>query len=144
MQDHTHKFPTLADAKAYTIAGNATITLQSAKTGVHFTFKVRAAKDGDLHFVSLLSGQDNENDYQYLGIIRDGRFARTAKSRISADAPSFKAFNWFWNIQHNGDQGNLIVLRPNKCGRCARTLTHPESVISGIGPECQSKMGGDL
>jgi Family of unknown function (DUF6011) len=144
MQDHTHKFLTLADAKAYTIAGNATITLQSTKTGVHFTFKVRAAKDGDLHFVSLLSGQDNENDYQYLGIIREGRFTRTAKSRISADAPSFKAFNWFWNIQHNGDQGNLIVLRPNKCGRCARTLTHPESVISGIGPECQSKIGGDL
>jgi Family of unknown function (DUF6011) len=144
MQDHTHKFLTLADAKAYTIAGNATITLQSEKSGAHFTYKIRAAKNPGVYFVWLLCGQDNETDYQFIGWIGKGKFQRSAKSRVSADAPSFKAFDWFWNIQHNGDNGNLIVLRPNKCGRCARTLTHPESVISGIGPECASKIGGAL
>jgi uncharacterized protein DUF6011 len=143
-----HQFQSIADAKAFALAGNAILTLQSLKTGVHFTFKVRQAKGelsdapAQLWFVSLLSGADNESDYQYLGIIRDGRFTRTAKSRISQDAPSHKAFAWFWNVQHNGDQGNLLVRHEGRCGRCGRTLTVPESIDAGIGPECASKMEG--
>jgi Family of unknown function (DUF6011) len=141
-----YQFLSLDDAKAYTLAGNATITLQSLKTGAHFTYKVRQAKGklsddpAQLWFVSLLSGQDNQSDYQYLGIIRDGRFTRTAKSRIGETASSFMAFSWFWN----GKGLHLTILRPNTCGRCGRTLTHPDSVISGIGPECQTKIGSAL
>jgi len=147
MQVTSHQFNSIADAKAFTLAGNATLTLQSNKTGAHFTYKVRQAKGDDeapqaLWFVSLLSGPDNGNDYQYLGIIRNGRFTRTAKSRVGEDAPSFKAFAWFWNVQHNGDNGQLSVFHLCKCGRCGRALTTPESITIGLGPECLGKVGG--
>jgi hypothetical protein len=34
----------------------------------------------------------------------------------------------------------LIVHHENHCGRCGRTLTVPESVERGIGPDCLAKM----
>jgi hypothetical protein len=36
-----------------------------------------------------------------------------------------------WKVHHEG-----------RCGRCGRTLTVPESIESGIGPECAKKMAG--
>ena len=52
----------------YTLAGNATVTLQSGNTGVHFTYKVKQSKTQEhLYFIHLLSGPDNEDDYQYIG-----------------------------------------------------------------------------
>jgi uncharacterized protein DUF6011 len=147
MQTTSHQFATIADAKAFALAGNAILTLQSQKTGAHFTYKVRQAHDRqtnkpvDSYYVSLLSGTDNENDYFYLGLIRDGRFIRTAKSRAGQDAPSFKAFSYFWNVEHNGNT-QLLVRHEGRCGHCGRTLTHPASIDLGIGPECASKMGG--
>lgn len=143
----THHFSTIADARSYASAGNATITLQSLKTGVHFTYKVRAPKqniDGtsadNIRFVSLLSGQDNDNDYFYLGLIgTDGNFRLTKNSRAGADAPAVKAFAYFWSLRDLPAQ--LVVRHEGHCGRCGRTLTVPESIDRGIGPECASKMG---
>jgi hypothetical protein len=66
----THHFSTIESARAFALAGNATLTISSLKTGVRFTYKVRQAKDQktgeltpDMYFVSLLNGPDNENDY---------------------------------------------------------------------------------
>ena len=148
-----NQFATVADAKLFCLAGNATITLESLKTGTHFTFKIRESKPAEgstrfqapVHFVNLLSGPDNENDYVYLGIIREGRFCLTQKSRGGADAPSFKAFNFFWNFDHGTQfHPQLIVHHENRCGRCGRTLTVPSSITSGLGPECAEIMGLNL
>jgi len=151
MQVTSHQFSTIKDACDYALAGNATLTLESLKTGAHFTFKVRLAKprDGEepqaLWFVSLLNGPDNGSDYQYLGIIRNGRFTRTAKSRITEEASSFKAFNFFWACITAGKlPESLAVRHEGRCGRCGRVLTVPESIDAGIGPECANKLGGDL
>lgn len=135
-----HKFSTIDAGREYATAGNATLTLQSEKTGVHFTYKVKAAKDNtELFFVSLLSGSDNTSDYQYLGIIREGKFTTTRASRASNDAPSVKAFSYFWN---SSTPVQLTVRHAGKCGRCGRTLTEPESLDSGLGPECRAIMEG--
>jgi Family of unknown function (DUF6011) len=143
-----HKFATIADAKEFALAGSAIFTLESLRTGEHFTYKVRAKQvagpiradyqPGQVYFVSLLSGPDNENDYFYLGLIRDGRFFLTGKSRCTANAPSFKAFSFFWDSAALHPQ--LVVRHEGRCGRCGRTLTVPESIDRGIGPECASKM----
>src|SRR5258708_38527897 len=146
-----HKFATIQDAKDFALAGNAIITLQSLRTGAHFTYKIRA-KDvaGEIKadytpdriwFVSLLSGADNESDYQYLGLINKHReFRLTAKSRASANAPSVKAFEWFWHMVRDGIPTELVVRHEGRCGRCGRTLTVPESIDRGIGPECAQKI----
>lgn len=66
-----------AQIREFVLAGNARLTLVSRKTGARFTYRVRAAKgDGPAsHFVSVLTGPENNTDYGYLGFFRcsDGR-----------------------------------------------------------------------
>lgn len=139
------------DIEKFATAGKATLTFESEKTGSHYTFRINKA-DGaaanPLHFVSVLSGPNNEADYTYLGILRwdtaNGRyqFQLTAKSKMSAASLPVRAFRWVWEAVAAGRMPvDCIVHHEGHCGRCGRTLTTPESVERGIGPECADKMG---
>ncbi len=153
MQATHHQFATLADAKAYAFAGNATITLQSLKTEKHFTFKVKQA-EVDLHstrapiptyFVNLLcDGSADDGAFRYLGLVQNGQFRLTRNSKAGIDAPSVKAFAFFMKLTDL--HKDLVVRHEVRCGRCGRTLTVPESIDRGIGPECAQMMenGGEL
>ena len=120
-------------------AGNALITLQSAKTGAHYTYRVRKAEDGNIHFVSLLTGNDNTSDYTYIGILTRQGFRITGKSRLTAASTPVRAFDFFTKRIDNIPQ-DLKVYHEGKCCRCGRTLTTPESIEAGIGPECAKYM----
>jgi hypothetical protein len=87
-----------------------------------------------------MNGSDNESSFEYLGNIRvNGSFDHGRKTRISKDAPSAKAFNWFWNMVQ-ADRSDLFdkaeIWHEGSCGRCGRKLTVPKSISSGFGPEC--------
>jgi ribosomal protein L35AE/L33A len=74
-----------AEIKQYALAGHATLTLSSQRTGNRYTYKISRAKDDDgqpkdLWFVGLLAGPDNETSYQYMGVL-NGSFKLTSKSR---------------------------------------------------------------
>jgi uncharacterized protein DUF6011 len=140
--------------KPYTMAGNSTVTLVSVVTGARFTFKVRKAPKTphgtapDTWFVKVLAGSDNTADYRYIGYIREGRFVHGAgKSFAKLDAPSVIAFAWFARQvlfpSANGTPraDRLEVWHEGACGRCGRKLTVPESIATGLGPECASKGG---
>jgi len=140
------------DALQFMLAGKATITLVSAKTGTRFTYKVTAAPDGKAHFVSLLGGPDNEADYRYLGRISGGETfwagRRTPKpGDVGPEAPSSKAFAWAWRalLGHTGPgrevPPELHIWHEGRCGRCNRKLTVPASIATGMGPECAGKSG---
>lgn len=130
----------LNNANKFMMAGNALFTIKNTKTGNRFTFKIRKAKDSDdIFFVSLLNGSDNYSNYSYMGIIRGLEFLRTAKSKITESATSFKAFSWIWN-HRNALPQNIEIHHESKCGRCGRRLTVPESIESGFGPECINKI----
>jgi hypothetical protein len=139
----------LLDAAAVTrfaLAGKATLTLVSEKTGARFTYRISANNDGTCHFVALLNGPDNESDYKYLGRISRGIFWQGRKvpraGDISADAPSAKAFAWAWRAFMKGAMpDHLEVWHESHCGRCGRRLTVPSSVSQGFGPECINKIG---
>jgi len=143
----TARFTTAADARAFITGGNATVTLVSTNTGTRFTYKIRARDEGAMHFVSLLSGPDNENDYRYLGRIdASARFwagRRNPKpGDVGADAPSSLAFQWAWERLAKGVLlDSLEIWHEGRCGRCNRKLTVPESLKSGLGPECAGKVG---
>jgi hypothetical protein len=144
----------ITDAKAireFALAGNARLTLVSKTTGNRFTYRVRAAKDNDrdsapaVHFVFVLTGSDNESSYSYLAMVREGLDCfRTRKSAIGAEAPSAKAWFWFWEKVVVGGREpealGLEVWHEGRCGRCGRALTVPESIARGIGPECAGKL----
>lgn len=130
------------DIKNFVLAGNATITVRSGATGSRFTYKIKTPKESrsPIWFVSLLTGSDNETNFEYVGQIRNnGSFDHGRKSRISDDATSVKAFDWFWKmIQANRSSvlEQAEIYHEGRCGRCGRKLTVPESVESGYGPEC--------
>jgi hypothetical protein len=133
-------------AQNFILAGNATITLRSKKTGVRFTYKInRSQKEGDdRHFVKVLSGPDNNADYVFMGtIFESDRYRHDKQERnIRRDAPSAKAFAFFYD-QLSGLSFNeaLEVWHEGRCCRCGRKLTVPSSVESGLGPECAGKVG---
>ena len=125
--------------KNFVEGGKAIFTLESAVTGTHFTFKVIRRENIPGMFVNLLSGPNNLSDYTYLGALNDaGDLRLTPKSRVSASAPSFKAFEFFAKtvLKNLRKPETLIVRHEGRCGRCGRPLTTPESIDAGFGPEC--------
>lgn len=126
---------------SFALAGNATITVVNPRSGARFTYKIKAPRnrnDATVRYVSVLRGPNNETDYGYIGYIRaDGFRYGGNRASVSPDAKSYKAFAWFW--EHITDP-RIEVYHEGKCGRCGRTLTVPESIESGFGPECISKV----
>jgi hypothetical protein len=142
-------FTNATDAKQYTLAGNATVTLSSQRTGARYTFKVSQAKDRDgtlkaFWFVGLLAGADNESDYQYMGVIGDDGFRLTAKSKYKADSIPVRAFQFFWRfVSAEQMPKDMEIRHAGSCGRCGRKLTVPSSIDSGLGPDCLRLMRGE-
>ncbi len=100
---HAAQITNPSDVREFMLAGRATLTLVSKKTGNRFTYRVRVPEDQmdarddqskKVYFVSLLTGADNESSYSYIGqIFSDGvKFVHGKKSRISAEAPGVRAF----------------------------------------------------
>lgn len=139
------------DIRPYVTAGNAIFTVLNPETGGRFTYRIqqKTNEDGQLSpfFVSVLSGNDNEKDYMYIGFIRDTSYQTVAGSPTDGDfvhggrkaafpigAPCVKAFDWTW--RHIDNPAPAIIYHEGRCGRCGRPLTVPESIESGLGPVC--------
>lgn len=131
----------------FIMAGHALFTVRNSNTGNRFTYKVtvpgdQKAETARIWFVAGLTGNDNEHDYSYIGYIKNvhGKllFSYGAKSHLAEDAPIVVAFDYVFNklLRHGFTKPNLEVWHEGKCCRCGRTLTVPESIESGIGPEC--------
>lgn len=95
-------------------------------------------------------------------------YRHSFKARIGQDAPSVVAINWLVDrlsairqleaekvgadlfrqdvigdevLPHVQALGKVEVWHEGRCGRCARRLTVPASILIGIGPECAEIMG---
>ena len=144
VKEHIYKLENIEDIKRFIVGGNAIITLESKKTGRWFTYRIKRAKKDDLKsplFVSVLTGNNNETSYTYMGVIFDTDkldFKLTKNSKIGEDALSYKAFNFFFNLLiKNKLHEDMGIYHRGICGRCGRALTVPESLITGLGPECR-------
>lgn len=140
-----NRLKTIDAVREFVLAGNATLTLVSNATGARFTYKVHRRDVTTPYFVSLLRGPDNNLDYQYLGYLKevndDVHYWHGVKSKIGRDAPSARAFIWFWQRVRDGRlPESLEIWHEGRCGRCGRKLTVPESLARGIGPECSGAL----
>lgn len=139
---HAHQIQDPEAIKRYVTAGRAVFTLVSERTGARFTYRINTKKDKDgnptdFYFVSVLTGPQNTNDYTYLGCLRGGEYLRDRKLRIGSDAPSRRAFEWFWARLNRGmDLTECECWHEGRCGRCGRALTVPSSITTGLGPVC--------
>lgn len=145
--------------KTFLLAGNAKFTIsvpQQFQTGgmaARYTFRIKRSEPTaqfpkPAWFVSLLTGPDNETSYTYLGKLGEftGQVVTTQKSRYTQDSNPVRLLNKVlvrvWCDDHQAfEQYGFQIRHEGKCGRCGRTLTVPESIDVGIGPECQEIMG---
>ena len=124
-------------AHTFAMGGRARFTLVSKQTGKRYTFRVAKAKDAEMFFASLLVGQNNEADYEYLGFIKDDLGALVAGRKGNAEHPAFKALDWTLRKLAADDMPEQLEFwHEGRCGRCGRALTDPASIDAGFGPEC--------
>jgi hypothetical protein len=132
------------------LGGKSTFTVQNNETGQHRTYKIRkpeptAQYPNPAWFVKVMHGTDNENHYRYIGMldVSTGAIRLTRASKFSEDSDTVKAARWVMGRIINRLQipDCMDIRHSGKCGRCGRTLTTPESLDRGIGPECWHKMG---
>lgn len=138
--------------KTFITAGKAIFTLELASDfasqhslPAHYTFKVN--KKENTWFVSLLTGPDNYANYSYLGLLRpeNGQVILTRKSRYNAETWVVKLLQRTLQRVWAGEQvalenAGFRLHHEGKCGRCGRRLTVPESIETGLGPECAGKV----
>lgn len=143
------KITYIPTARDFITAGNATLTFVSVQTGSRFTYRTRKSDRDTLWFVDLLTGSDNESDYQFIGVISmrtDHRypiwaFKHSAKSTVSAEAKSVRAIDYLVALLNYDREFPTKVefWHSGQCGRCGRKLTDPESIDRGLGPKCAAK-----
>tara|TARA_R110002126_G_scaffold30086_1_gene98658 strand:+ start:48 stop:488 length:441 start_codon:yes stop_codon:yes gene_type:complete len=146
MEVDMHKgFETAKEALDFIFSGKAVVTISSAKTGTHFTFKI-SEKDGEVFFVKHLFGPDNSwnGDWDFLGFVRAEDSVPVscllAGRKGKPGAPSFKALAWTLINLHDGKIPDTLTIQHNDaCGKCGRELTDPVSVATGLGPICRGK-----
>lgn len=137
-------------SRDFFLGGKATFTVQNNDTGEHRTYKIRKPAATPMYpnpawFVMVMTGTDNEAHYSYVGILdpNTGGIRLTSKSKFQEGSNVVKAARWVMGRCINQIQiPDCIEIRHSgKCGRCGHLLTNPESLDTGIGPECSRIMG---
>jgi hypothetical protein len=120
--------------KALALSGNALLTIESKASGRWFTYRVRAKGSG--WYVYQLMGPDNHRDYLFIGTILHGCFFPSRKICLGLGA---KGFAWAWRVSGTVLDRQATLYHEGRCCRCGRLLTVPESIASGLGPECRKR-----
>lgn len=134
--------------KDFITAGKAIFTVSNGK-GEHYTFRVTHKEATGNYpatwFVALLTGPENTSDYTYMGMLnpQEGSVRLTRNSKFNEDSTPVRVIRWALGIVWKSGEfpTGYKLQHEGKCGRCGRTLTVPESIESGIGPECAKMMG---
>ncbi len=135
-----------SEALNFITAGNATFTFKSLKTGKRFTYKAVAKEKYGVNrlYINYLRGSDNILDYGYLCTIEKNDSGLPLITFVSSrlkESPVFSAFRFVWMaLLGEIDMPQLEIWHEGRCCRCGRTLTVPESIERGIGPECFDKV----
>lgn len=118
--------------------GKAKFTVSNPK-GDRYTYRIGHSKENQPLFVSLMTGPDNENSFTYLGIYNPttNEVKLTYASKFTADTLPVKVVSWAVKaVAANKIPEGYAIQHSGTCCRCGRTLTTPESITLGIGPEC--------
>ena len=141
----------IQDIRDYMFAGRAEFTLHSLVSDKHFTYKILCdfnVPDHPIRFLYFLTGSDNEQDFRYAGVTRAMKispdksiyFSITKKSPPT-HSPAITAYKWFIRQLNKGELPDTVeFMHSGKCSACGRKLTTPESISTGLGPVCRSKL----
>jgi len=120
---------------------NGYITIQNTLRGTHRTFRIKRQKDSasflpGQRILGILTGPNNIDDYMQIGTVGDNGEIRLWRKH---DTLHFRKL--IDVLQHRDKWAALGVkyLIDGRCYRCNRTLTTPQSISNGIGPECAKR-----
>lgn len=126
------------EALKFIFAGKSIVTFLNTNTGNRFTYKIKQAKNSNLFFVSVLT---NPDVYSYIGICLEGNFKHGKKSNISGDSQSVKVFQYMLKRLVTDTLPDFLeVWHEGFCGKCGKRLTVPQSISTGLGPDCFKKL----
>lgn len=126
---------------------NGCVTVENPATGNHRTFRIKTQPD-DAEFapggriVELLVGSDNERSYKSFGFVlhRSIHIFKKLKGEPWGKQSDFQKFANMLTFPEKYEREHGLIYRFDvRCRRCNRQLTTPESIDSGIGPECAKK-----
>jgi len=121
---------------------NGYYTVKNIEKGTHRTVKISTVRKGKLQgkrIMSLLVGPDNNNNYAGFGFVDNDRVIVWKKHKENKVKNYLARVISYWAKTENKPQG-IEILLSKRCLRCNRTLTTPESIKRGIGPECAGKI----
>lgn len=126
-------------ALAYIMAGHGKATI-IGKTH-RYTYRFSPSGPDSKYpkiFVSVLIGSNNEKDFAYLGYITKASSCMFTGKKGNPEHPAYRAFNWYYGklCLNPTSAKKATFLHEGICGLCGRTLTTPESIARGFGPEC--------
>lgn len=139
-------FDTADQALTFITGGKATFTIQSAVTGDHFTFTVNQAKAKDGFAKRPFFVRCNGDFLGTMWQDTEGKLIAhvTVGKRGINDTASHKARKALtWVVSHlirGSIHKDVTIQHEGTCCVCARPLTNPESIASGIGPICAARL----
>ena len=144
MESHKLQYKTGEELLKFMTSGKSLFTIKNSETGNRFTFKVTKLKDDnkEIYFVKVMTGSNNETDYSFIGTLFGTstfvkNYKHSSKSNITESAQSVKVLKWLIDVCIKNTVPKVVEFyHSGHCLRCGRTLTVPESIESGYGPEC--------
>lgn len=126
------------EAMKFILGGKSTFTLKNPKTNNRLTYNVSKHKKDDIYFAKVLTGP---NTWGFIGSIKpNGKFRHSNKSKISSESQSVKVLDFVTSRLKNDNLPVFIeIWHEGKCCKCGRSLTDPESIKVGMGPNCRNK-----
>ena len=114
--------------------GNAIFTIKSGKTGAQYTYKIVRSKSGDPGYV--VSQLSSGNRWLFVGTLNGEYWIGCNQNN-----PAWKALDWFMARMVARKPHPLLSIKfSEKCCRCGRRLTDPNSIDALVGPECRKYM----
>ncbi len=141
----TRKSITPEQFRNFIFAGRSVFTLENSETGNYLTFKVKQIKKnykevpGQFAIECKTLG-DKAHGYKFLGFV-DLNERKFKKRYWDSNFVGFKTWVWLLkNLERLEDFTKLAIYHEGRCCKCGMPLTVPESIDSGIGPDCKKTM----
>lgn len=129
-------------------AGRAVLTFQNVESGKHMTAKIKQARDKQdrkkllpyFHITIKLLG-DREN-WIYAGWVNTESGNWSLAKRIEPGSQTAQVVAFLKRIVTDPLKfaGKVNLFHEGHCCKCGLPLTHPESILTAIGPKCLKDM----
>ncbi len=140
--ESSYELTTSESIRKYLTGGKGIVTLQSP-TGIHHTYAFTAPRERDKFPDNTLFvySQVSSNEWLYCGML-DSRFQfkLTRASTWSNDCEIVKGAKYISRWMRNEIKTTPMKLyHAGVCSVCGKKLTHPKSILLGVGPRCRKK-----